>query len=98
MFFETVFIQFSNYSEELVNDLLNVTNADESSISRRTSRLSVGLSSHVDEAKSVKFASTSSSVTKSASRNKTDSTPVVGSTGGQTEEINTISTIRTLLQ
>jgi hypothetical protein len=81
--------------EELVNDLLNVTNADESNVSRRPSRLSTATGSNADEVKSVKFAS---SLTKSSSQNKTNSTPGTGLSGGPTEEINTISTIRILLQ
>jgi hypothetical protein len=60
--------------------------------------MSTGTGSHTDEAKSVKFASSSSSPTKSSSQNKTGSTTVASVTGGQAEEINTISTIRTLLQ
>ena len=79
-------------SEELVSDLLNMTNADESNVSRRPSRMSSAVGSHVEEAKSVKFASSSSS------QNKMSTTTAAGLTGGQTEEMNTISTIRTLLQ
>jgi len=87
-----------NDSEELVNDLMNVTNVDEPNVSRRQSRMSIAGASTADEGKSVKFASSSSSLTKLSSRNKTHSTAVVGLISGQTEEINTISTIRTLLQ
>lgn len=60
--------------------------------------MSTGAGSNVDEIKSVKFASSSSVLTKSSSRNKTDSNSVAGLSGGQAEEMNTISTIRTLLQ
>lgn len=81
--------------EGLVSD---VTNAEESNISRRPSKLSVGGGSNVDESKSVKFASSSSSLTKSSSRNKTNSTSGTVLGGAQPEEVNTISTIRTLLQ
>jgi len=84
--------------EELVHDLLNITNPDETNISRRPSRMSMGAGSNVDEIKSVKFASSSSGVTKSSSQNKAGSITVANLTGGQAEEMNTISTIRTLLQ
>jgi hypothetical protein len=89
---------FSNSSEELVNDLTNVTNPDESNISRKPSRMSSAAGSTADEVKSVKFASPSSAFTKSSSRNKTGSSTLPGLAGGQAEEMNTISTIRTLLQ
>lgn len=75
----------------------DVTNVEESNRSRRPSRMSVGGGSTIDESKSVKFAS-SSSLTKSSSRNKTNSISGTVITGGQAEETNTISTIRTLLQ
>ncbi|CAF2574698.1 unnamed protein product [Rotaria sp. Silwood2] len=83
--------------EELVNDLLNASNADETTISRRPSRMSASATSNADEVKSVKFASTSSPGMTSSSRNKTGSASLAGLTGGHAEDINTISTIRTLL-
>ncbi|CAF3644133.1 unnamed protein product [Rotaria sordida] len=83
--------------EELVNDLINVSNVDETTISRRPSRTSASATSNIDEVKSVKFASTSSSGLTSLSRNKTGSASLIGLTGGHAEDINTISTIRTLL-
>ena len=73
---------------------MNTSNVEETNLSRRASRIS----STVDEAKSVKFASPSSSLTKSSSRNKANSIAVAGIISGQQEEVNTISTIRTLLQ
>jgi hypothetical protein len=84
---------FPNDLDELVNDLINGTNIDESNLSRRPSRTS----NAVDEVKTVKFASPSS-LTKSSSQNKMNSTVVAVLTGVQAEEVNTISTIRTLLQ
>jgi hypothetical protein len=92
-----MFISLPNHLEELVSDLFTAPNADESNISRRPSRMSAGAGSNIDETKSVKFAS-SSTPTTSSSRNKTNSTTLPGLTGGQPEEMNTISTIRTLLQ
>jgi hypothetical protein len=89
---------FSSDLEELVNDLQNAPNVDEPNVSRRPSRLSAGTGSNADEVKSVKFASTSTPTTTTSSRNKTGSTSTAGPTGGQAEEMNTISTIRTLLQ
>ena len=89
---------FLNISEELVHDLLHGTDTEETSLSRRPSRLSVGIGSNNEEVKSVKFAS-SSSPTISSSQNKPESTtlnapPVVE----QSEEQNTILTIQSLLQ
>lgn len=72
--------------------------ADEANASRRPSRLSASATSNIDEVKSVKFASTSSPVTTSISRTKAGSATLSGLTGGHAEEVNTISTIRTLLQ
>ena len=94
IFFIQSFVSPNNL-EELVNDLITAPNVDEVSASRRTSRLSTstGTGTNVDEVKSVKFASSSSS-----SRNKTSTTTGAGATSGQAEEMNTISTIRTLLQ
>lgn len=93
-----LFIEFLNYLEELVNDLLNTSNADEGNISRRPSRMSASAASTTDEVKSVKFASTSSPGMTISSRNKPGSATIAAITGGHAEEINTISTIRTLLQ
>lgn len=87
-----------NHLEELVNDLLNVTNADDPNASRRTSRMSAGGGSHIEEVKSVKFASSSSSLAKLTPQNKPGSATATSITGGQSEEVNTIFTIRTLLQ
>jgi hypothetical protein len=75
--------------EKLVNDLLNGTNTDQSNMSRRSSRI------NVDEVKAVKFAPPAKI---GSSRNKNDSNNVPTLTSAQPEEMNTISTIRTLLQ
>ncbi|CAF4692579.1 unnamed protein product [Rotaria sp. Silwood1] len=83
--------------EELVHDLLNGSNAEETTISRRPSRISGSATSNIDEVKSVKFASTSSPGMTSSSRNKIGSASLAGLTGGHAEDINTISIIRTLL-
>lgn len=91
------FEQSGVFLEELVSDLLNTTNADDPNASRRTSRISTAGGSHVEEAKSVKFASPSS-LTKLTSQNKPGSATATSVTGGLSEEVNTISTIRTLLQ
>jgi hypothetical protein len=81
-----------------------VSGTDEASSSRRPSKTSAGIGSNPDETKSVRFASSSSptttitTTTASSSRHKRDSTILVGLTGGPPEDMNTISTIRTLLQ
>jgi hypothetical protein len=79
-----------------VNDL-QITGADEAHSSRRPSRTSAGIGSNTDEMKSVRFAS-SSSPTTTSSRHKRGSAVLIGLTGGQSEDINTISSIQTLLQ
>lgn len=84
-------------SEELIKDLLHVSITEESSSSRRPSRVSVGMTSMNEDVKSVKFASASSPTT-STSRNKTDSAILINLTGGHPEDLDTISTIRSLLQ
>ncbi|CAM4747075.1 unnamed protein product [Rotaria magnacalcarata] len=83
--------------EELVNDLLNVSNGDEINPSRRTSRMSASAVSNIDEVKSVKFASTSTPGMTPSSHNKVGSAGLSSLTGGHAEDLNTISTIRTLL-
>ena len=85
-------------SVELVNDLVNMTTTDESSAPRRASKMSVGGGSIVDETKSVKFASSTSATTRASSANKVGSSIMAVLTGAQPEEMNTIATIRTLLQ
>jgi hypothetical protein len=75
--------------EKLVNDLLNGTNTDQSNMSRRSSRI------NVDEVKAVKFAPPAKI---GSTRNKNESNNVPALTSVQPEEMNTISTIRTLLQ
>jgi hypothetical protein len=74
-----------------------VNGADEINLSRRPSRRSAGFGSNIDEMKSVKFAS-SSSPTTTSSRHKRGSMTLVGLTDGQPEDMNTISTIQSLLQ
>ncbi len=79
-----------------MNDL-QITGADEAHSSRRPSRMSIGFDSNNDEMKSVRFAS-SSSPTTTSSRRKQSSIALIGLTGGQSEDIDTISTIQSLLQ
>ena len=75
--------------EKLVNDLMNAaaTN-DELNTSRRSSKMSV------DEVKTVKFAAP----TRTSTRTKAGANTAACLTSGQHEEMNTISTIRALLQ
>ncbi|CAF0808765.1 unnamed protein product [Rotaria sordida] len=80
----------------LVNDLVHVTGTEETNLSRRPSRMSAGIGGNTEEVKSVKFAS-SSSPTTSSSRNKTESSTLIGLTGGHSEDLDTISIIRSLL-
>lgn len=88
------FLFFCNISEELVNDLHHVAATEEGSISRRPSRMSAGIVSNNDDTKSVKFTSSSPTL----SRRKMGSSTLVGSHSGHQEDMNTISTIRSLLQ
>lgn len=85
--------------EELVNDL-RVTETEEGTSSRRPSRASaLGISTTNEEAKSVKFASSSSPTTLTiSSRNKTDPSALATLPVAQQEDILTISVIRSLLQ
>ncbi|CAF4534188.1 unnamed protein product [Rotaria sp. Silwood1] len=80
----------------LVKDLLHVTGTEEANLSRRPSRMSAANGSNTEEVKSVRFAS-SSSPTTTSSQNKTESTTLVGLTGGHPEDLDTIATIRSLL-
>lgn len=96
--FDLVFFCLKYYIEELVNDL-HVTGVEEVNLSRRPSRISAGFGSNTDEMKSVKFASSSSpTTTSSSSRHKRGSTTLFAPNGVQPEDINTISTIQSLLQ
>ncbi|CAF1026509.1 unnamed protein product [Adineta ricciae] len=74
--------------EKLVNDLMNAAAAnDELNTSRRSSKMSV------DEVKTVKFAAPA----RTSTRTKAGANTAACLTSGQPEEMNTISTIRTLL-
>lgn len=83
---------------ELVNDLLNPANAEDPNAPRRASKLSNTQTSIIEESKSVKFASSGSPITRASSLNRggPSALGMVGSV--QPEEMNTIATIRTLLQ
>jgi hypothetical protein len=83
---------------ELVNDLVNMATTDELNAPRRASKMSLGGGSTIDETKSVKFASSTSPTTRASSANKAGSNTLAALTGAQPEEMNTIATIRTLLQ
>lgn len=82
---------FLTFSEELVNDLHHATGTDEGNVSRRPSRMSAGIGSNTDDTKSVRFASSS----PTPSRRKLGLSAVVS---GHQDDMNTISTIRSLLQ
>lgn len=91
-------MSFNHISVELVNDLVNVATTDELNVPRRASKVSLGGGSTIDETKSVKFASSTTPTTRASSANKAGSSTLAALTGAQPEEMNTIATIRTLLQ
>ncbi|CAF0926257.1 unnamed protein product [Adineta steineri] len=80
--------------EKLANDLHSGTNTDEMNTSRRPSKINIAARNSVDEVKSVKFAAPTRTT---LSRNKSVTNTGTGLTNGHPEEMNTISTIRTLL-
>lgn len=83
---------------ELVNDLLNPATIDDPNVPRRASKMSTTAGSIVEESKSVKFASSTSPMTRASSIIKGVSSALSLFPSGQLEEVNTIATIRTLLQ